>query len=101
MIQDKLISYVFLTRDEAVATKDRHLFLSTQVEDINVASATGYLSQEKLNSHVLATVKTGELTQIALVKEIYFSKGKISHEAFLTYFFVETPQGWKIYRVSC
>jgi hypothetical protein len=93
------ITTLFHTRDEAVSKKDRTLFLSTQVEEISNASSAGYLAQDKLSTVVLATVNTGELTQVAFVKETYFTAGEKSHDCFLIYFLVNTLGGWKIYRV--
>lgn len=95
------ITTLFHLRDEAVSKKDRVLFLSTQVEEINGASSVGYHVQDQLSTVILAIAKTGALTQVAFVKETYFTGGEKSHDSFLIYFLVNTLEGWKIYRVVC
>src|SRR4051794_13373744 len=90
---------LFAVRDDAISKRDRALFLSTQIEEINDASSEGYLSLEKLNTEVIAIPKVSENTHAAFVKETYFTGRQEARKAFLIYFLVDTNKGWKIYRI--
>jgi hypothetical protein len=87
-------------RGKAVKAKNKELFLSTQIEEISFFLSSGYLSQDKLITEVVAVAEANEISKAVFVKESYFNKGMKTHDAFLIYYVVRTSKGWKIYRAS-
>lgn len=94
------IEALFKQRDDAVACDDPERFLATQIRDISNASVSGYLSQRRLVSEVLATADDGELVKVAFVRETYVQNTVEQRHAFLIYSLVNTIRGWKIYNVA-
>lgn len=93
------IRKLFNTRDQAVKTRDRELFLSTQIAEIEHGSSDGYLAIGSLKTEVLHVHTEGEIEKVVFVKETYSPKGKDPHNSFPVYFLTNTIRGWKIYRV--
>jgi len=94
------IKALFSTRDKAVAKKDRKLFLSTQIAEIEYGYSEGYLNMKNMTSDVLYVYKENELEKIVFVNETYIPKDRDLYKGFLLYFLVNTVKGWKIYKVK-
>ena len=94
------IEALFRTRDEAVRTQDRPLFLSTQISEIELNSSEGYLSLEDITTEVLHIHDESEIEKVVLVKETYHRQPDDNpRSSFLVYFLTNTVAGWRIYRV--
>ena len=93
------IETLFETRDEAVRKRDRPLFLSTQVSEVELGSSEGYLSLEDITTDVLCIHDESELEKVVLVRETYKHAGNSPRSSFLVYFLTCTIKGWRIYRV--
>lgn len=93
------IETLFQTRAEAVKKKDRALFLSTQVSEIELGSSEGYLKLVDLEPEVLYIHEESELERVVLVKETYKHPERNRYSLFLIYFLTHTIKGWRIYRV--
>jgi hypothetical protein len=92
---------LFRARDKAVAAKDATLLLSTQVDEIPQAGSAGYLALKRLTTRVVATVpEASSPTKVVFVKETYRDDTGATRSAYLLYHLVDTPTGWRIYRVS-
>jgi hypothetical protein len=94
---------LFRQRDEAVRTKDAAQLRSRQLVDLPFASSEGYLSVDDMTTEVLYLQEDEESNIVAFVKETY-TPSESNHQsgprsAFLIYFLVNTPRGWKIYQV--
>lgn len=94
------INKLFQTRNKAVKIKDKKLFLSTQLSEIEESSSNGYLELDNLNSEVLNIHAENDLQKAVFVKETYFYREKGSSFAFLIYFLVDSIKGWKIYKIK-
>ncbi len=100
MIQ-KSIQKLFTDRDKAVKTKDKKLFLSTQVGEVQGSSFDGYISVDGLTTEVITEHDDKELeNKVIFVKETYFPAGKDTYFSYVTYYLVETVRGWRIYRLT-
>lgn len=84
-----LIKAIFKNRDKAVNSKDKKLFLSTQIknQEIKNSYSKGYLKLSNLKSKVLHVHKGNKKNNlwIVLVKEEYCKKNKFSHQGYLIY----------------
>jgi hypothetical protein len=100
-MKDSKILELFEDRDEAVLKKDRGMFLSTQVKEIQGSMSGGYMKLEKMESEVLGVVEAGTtgLVRVVAVREKYWQKSGESHEALLLYHLVESKEGWKVYKI--
>ncbi|MBI4451920.1 hypothetical protein HY637_00690 [Candidatus Woesearchaeota archaeon] len=85
----KLINALFQKRDKAVAKKDKKLFLSTQLKNLEIKNSysTGYFKLSKIKSKVLHLDKDDKKNNswIAFVKEEYYQNDKFSHKGYLMY----------------
>ena len=81
------IKAVFKTRDGAVTTNDKKLFLSTQIKEIDGSSSKGYLSIERMKSTILHIHKDEieDNVWMVFVKEEYFTSNKPTHHGYLIY----------------
>lgn len=96
------VKTIFKTRDKAISKKDRNLFLSTQAGELLNCSFEGYVSVGELHTEVLHVYqeKGDMLHNVVFVKENYIPKDKPSYASFVTYYLIDTKQGWKIYRLG-
>lgn len=88
---NKKIQSLFKTRDKAVSKKDRKLFLSTQIKEIDGSSSKGYLDIDRIKTIILHVHKA-ELEPnvwIAFVREDFFQSGKLTHHGYLLYTVVD------------
>ena len=94
------IEALFRTRDEAVRNKDRSLFLSSQVSEIESGSSEGYLSLEDISTEVISIHDESDIEKVVLVKETYYREpDENPRSSFLVYFLTNTVKGWRIYRL--
>lgn len=98
----KDIKTLFKTRDKAIDKKDKNLFISTQAGELQNCSFEGYVSVGGLRTEVLYVhqEKGNALHSVAFVRETYQPEDKPSYSSFVTYYLVDTKQGWKIYRLG-
>ena len=99
----KSIKTVFQKRDKAVAKKDRKLFLSTQLKNLEIKGSysTGYLKLSKLKSKVLHLDKDDKNSNswIVFVKERYYQNRKFSHKGYLLYKIISDNGEFVIYDI--
>lgn len=101
MTEYKEIEKLFNLREKAVSKKDRVLFLSTQIDEIEGGGSQNYIALESLLSEVLHIYEKNELEKVVFVKETYLypPNGKEPYSSFPVYFLVNTIKGWRIYKV--
>ena len=107
MMRDRIldgIKELFAIRDHAIATKDKTLFLSTQLanSEISKSGSVGYLQTEKIISTILFlhNDEKDPPLWVALVKEDYYHEGKYSHRGYLLYKIVEKEEKVLIKEIS-
>ena len=95
------INNLFECRDKSVKSKDRTLFLSTQVGEIQGGGSSDYMALDDMDTVVLHEEAVSEIEKVVFVKETYkYTKnGKEPYSSYPVYFLVNTIKGWKIYRV--
>jgi hypothetical protein len=81
------ITALFQTRDDAVQSKNKQLFLSTQTKEIDESASDGYLANDKMTTTVLHVHAHDHQPQswIAFVREDYFTKDELTHSGYLLY----------------
>ena len=89
------IQTLFKTRDEAVAKKDKSLFLSTQLKEIDGSSSGGYLDTDHMTTTILHVHKHDREPNvwIVFVREDFFTKSDFSHSGYLLYTVTANPDG--------
>src|SRR3990167_8691004 len=92
------IKKLFSIRDTAVAKKDRRMFLSTQVAEIEAGSSKGYLAIDNMKTALLYVHNESDIEKVVFVKETYSPKGKDPYHSFPVYFLTNTVKGWMIYK---
>lgn len=92
---------LFVIRDKSVEKKDRALFLSTQIGEIQGGGSNDYMAIDDMVTVVLHEENISEIEKVVFVKETYrYTKnGKEPYSSYPVYFLVNTVLGWKIYRV--
>lgn len=95
------IKSLFTLRGEAVSKKDRKLFLSTQIGEIEGGGSNNYIALDSMKTEVLCVYDNNELEKVVFVKETYTYKpnGKDPYSSFPIYFLTNTVKGWRIYKV--
>ena len=88
---NKKIQSLFKTRDEAVAKKDKELFLSTQIKEIDGSSSKGYLDIERMKTTILHVHKDEFEPNVwtVFVREDFFRSDKLTHHGYLIYTVVD------------
>ncbi|MBW3020045.1 hypothetical protein KY334_02005 [Candidatus Woesearchaeota archaeon] len=96
----KKILDLFELRDEAVSSKNKDLFLSTQYEfkEIKSSPSKDYMELSELNSEVLHVV-LDENTYIVMVAETRYKDSKSSQE-YLLYYIKESDGSLYIYNLK-
>lgn len=99
---DKTIPELFKTRDKAIATRDRKLFLSTQTGEIINSYYESYAKIDKLRTEVFSIFSEKEMlyNRVVFGRETYFPKEKDSYSTFAIFYLIDTKDGWKIYRLA-
>lgn len=88
---NKKIESLFKIRDEAVSKKDKKLFLSTQIKEIDGSSSKGYLDTDRMKTTILHVHRAESESNvwIAFVREDFFQSDKLTHHGYLLYTVVD------------
>ncbi len=99
-MKDQNIFEIFKMRDTAVKTKKKDLFLSTQINNVDIGRSlwSGYLELSDLVSRVLYIhhEEKSENLWIVFVKEEYYKNKKFTHAAYLLYYVTKIGSESKI-----
>lgn len=89
------VEILLAARDQGVLDKDPEIFLSSQFGEIHESKSEGYLALDKLASKLIAVHEdeTNPNHIVALVKEIYWRKGHLSHQGYLLFYLRRDPTG--------
>lgn len=88
---NRKIQTLFKTRDQAVAKKDKKLFLSTQIKEIDGSSSKGYLDIDRMKTTILHVHKDEFESNVWIVfaREDFFQANKLTHHGYLLYTVVD------------
>lgn len=85
------IQSLFKKRDEAVEKKDKGLFLSTQLKEIDNSLSKGYLEIDRMKTTILNVHedKFEPNVWIVFVQEAFYRSTKLTHHGYLIYTVVD------------